>query len=50
MKIKITTSNSYNSLSKKNSNSVRPQSMTDVRYMIQKKTIKGPYFNKIISR
>lgn len=48
MKIKIDSSNSYKSLSKKNS--MRPQSMTDVRYMIHTKKIKGPDFKKIISR
>jgi len=49
-KIKIKTEYSYNSLSQRNSNSIRPKSMTDVKYMIHKKKTKGPDFNKIISR
>ena len=49
-KLKINSNNSYNSLSKKNSNIIRPKSMIDVRYMVHKKKIKGPDFNKIISR
>ena len=51
VKLKINTNNSYTSFSKKNSKSNRPKSkVLDVRYMIHKKKVKGPDFNKIISR
>ena len=33
-----------------NSNSMRPKSMNNIRYMIHKKKVKAPDFNKIISR
>ena len=52
IKLKINTNNSYNTFPKKNKNVniTRPKSMIETRYMIHKKTIKGPDFNKIISR
>ena len=50
IKLKINTNNSYNSLSKKNSKYIRPKSMLEVRYMVHKKKVKAPDFNKIISR
>jgi hypothetical protein len=50
MKLKIESSNSYNSLLSSKKNSIRPKSMLEVRYMIHTKKIKGPDFKKIISR
>ena len=52
MKMKITETNTNTNTSKSQNpkNIIRPKSMYQTRPMIHKKTVKGPDFNKIISR